>query len=198
MPVRLDLCRGIHFRGIDSRPEATLYLSPLSGAGSWRTNVGRPLADLILRLWRHEGGAAAILAGIAMLVLCGVVGLGVDLGMWYRTTRLMQNAADSAAVAASKDGTSAYQSVGQAVAAQYGFTTGVDNITVTVLDNQTCPDGETNCYSAAITQAAATQYFSTALGVSPPALSASAMAAAGQTLPIACLRLRAAEPIRPS
>src|SRR3984893_14116860 len=113
-------------------------VSPLSRAVSYRPYLGRPLAGLLLDLWRNEEGAVAILTGIAMLVLCGVVGLGIDLGMWYRTTRLMQNAADSAAIAASKDGTSAYQSVGQAIAGQYGFTTGVDNVTVTILDNQTC------------------------------------------------------------
>ena len=158
-----------------------MYLSPLSGAGSWRTNVGRPLADLILRLWRHDGGAAAILAGIAMLVLCGVVGLGVDLGMWYRTTRLMQNAADSAAIAASMDGSSSYQSTGQAIAAQYGFINGTDNITVTIANNQTCPNGQTDCYSATITQASASQYFSTVLGILPPTLSAGAMSGGGQT-----------------
>src|ERR1700732_1255239 len=129
---------------------ATLLVSPLSRAVSYRPYLGRPLAGLLLDLWHNKEGAVAILTGIAMLVLCGVVGLGIDLGMWYRTTRLMQNAADSAAIAASMDGSSSYQSTGQAIAAQYGFINGTDNITVTIANNQTCPNGQTDCYSATI------------------------------------------------
>jgi Flp pilus assembly protein TadG len=168
---------------------STLLVSPISRAAAHRPYLGRPLAGLLPPVWRNEGGAVAIMAAVAMLVLCGVVGLGIDLGMWYRAVRLMQNAADSAAIAASKDGTSSYQSTGEAVAAQYGFTNGVDGITVTITNNQTCPNGQTNCYSAAVTQASAQQFFSTVLGFSAPTLSAGAMASGGQTHPYCLLAL---------
>jgi uncharacterized membrane protein len=119
------------------------------------------------------------MAAIAMTMLCGVVGLGIDLGMWYRTTRLMQNAADSASIAAARDGTASYETTGQAVAAQYGFVNGVGSVTVTVANGQTCPSGGSTCYSATVTQGSPPRYFSAVLGYSPPALSSSAMANAG-------------------
>jgi uncharacterized membrane protein len=41
---------------------------------------------------------------VATLVIA-IVGLGVEVVSWYRTDRAMQNAADSAAVAAATNGT---------------------------------------------------------------------------------------------
>ena len=144
---------------------------------------GRPVSawQRLLAVGRDRSGASAILAAIVLTAVCGVIGLSIDLGMWYRTTRAMQNAADAAAIAAARDGTNTYASTAQAVAAQYGFINGVGGITVTAANDQACPNGQTTCYTANVTQANATRYFSTVLGVPAPTLSAAAIANGGQT-----------------
>jgi Flp pilus assembly protein TadG len=127
-------------------------------------------------MWQDHRGAVAVLAALAITALVGFVGLAVDVGMWYQTNRSMQNAADAAAIAASQNGTSSYQSEAKAVAAQYGFVDGVNGITVTALNNQTCPSGETDCYKVTVAQASAPLSFSSVLGLAAPAVSSAAMA----------------------
>jgi len=92
----------------------------------------------------------------------------------------MQNAADAAAIAAARNGTSSYQSEAQAVAAQYGFVAGTSGVTVTPLDNQTCPNAQTNCFLVTIAMTSAPQFFSQVVGFPAPALSAASMAGGGQ------------------
>jgi Tfp pilus assembly protein PilX len=53
---------------------------------------------LLLRLRREERGAVAILTALAMIMLVGFIGLGVEVGLWYAERRAMQTAADSAAM----------------------------------------------------------------------------------------------------
>ncbi len=134
------------------------------------------------RRLRDENGSVLFVSAAAMLVLCGVTGLGVDVGMWYRTKRAMQNAADSAAMAAALDNSAAtYQAAGKAVAAQYGFVDGSGGVNVAVANAQSCPGGGTsNCYTATVSQQAP-QYFSQVLGIAAPTLSASATASPATT-----------------
>src|SRR5581483_11805868 len=142
------------------------------------------------RRLRDENGSVLFVSAAAMLVLCGVTGLGVDVGMWYRTKRAMQNAADSAAMAAALDNSAAtYQAAGKAVAAQYGFVDGSGGVNVAVANAQSCPGGGTsNCYTATVSQQAP-QYFSQVLGIAAPTLSASATASRRRPAPTtACLR----------
>jgi len=116
-------------------------------------------------------------------VLIGIVGLAIDLGMWYHTGRALQNAADAAVIAASQNGASSYQSEAKAVAAQYGFTDGSNGISVTALNNQTCPSPSTatDCYKVTVAQASAPLFFSSVLGFSAPAISSVAMASSKET-----------------
>jgi len=114
-------------------------------------------------------------------VLVAILGLGVDLGYWYRTSRDLQNAADAAAIAAARNGTSSYDSEARAVTAQYGFVDQANGITVTPLNNQTCPNGQTNCYLVTVALASAPQYFSQLVGLPAPSLSGAAMAGGAQT-----------------
>ena len=110
---------------------------------------------------------------------------GDDIGVWYRTARAMQNAADAAAVAAARDsGNTTWNGTGQAVAARYGFINGADGIRVQIARDQTCPTGGINCFKASIHDDAAPQFFSKVLGVPAPPLSASATASltAGSSL----------------
>src|SRR5262249_14113305 len=123
------------------------------------------------RLGRDEDGAVAVIACLALVGVIGFVGLAVDAGMWYRDTRALQNAADAAAIAASQNGTGTYQSEAKAVAAQYGFVDGVNGITVSALNNQTCPGGSTDCYKVTVTRTSGPLFFSAVLGISAPNLS---------------------------
>ena len=78
-------------------------------------------------MWQNEDGVIAVLTALALTVLVGIVGLALDVGMWYRTNRALQKAADAAVTAAALNGTASYGSGAKAVAAKYGF---VDNITI--------------------------------------------------------------------
>jgi Flp pilus assembly protein TadG len=139
-----------------------------------RRVVVRP-ATAAGRLCRDETGAIAIMSALLLVVVCGAVGLGIDMGMWYRTERAAQNAADAAAIAAAMDGSATYATTGKAVAATYGFVDGSDGATVSVVSNQTCPGGSpTTCYKASVTQVAPV-FFSGVLGVHAPVLASSTL-----------------------
>src|SRR5512141_3185271 len=69
----------------------------------------------------HERGNVLILTGLLLPVLLAILGLGFESASWYQTRRSMQNAADTAAVAAATNGTASYANEANAVTAQYGF-----------------------------------------------------------------------------
>ncbi len=92
---------------------------------------------------------------ILLIPIVGSLALATEVSGWYSTQRSMQNAADSAAIAAAtSERTTAptYITEAQAVSARYGFTNGSNNTTVTAVNNQTCPDGNTDCYLVTITR----------------------------------------------
>jgi Flp pilus assembly protein TadG len=102
------------------------------------------------RLRTDERGATAVMMGILMVPLAGFLGVGFEVSNWYLITRGMQNAADAATLAAAINNGPNYNVEAMAVAAQYGFVNGVNNITVAPTNNATCPSGATNCYSVSI------------------------------------------------
>jgi hypothetical protein len=64
----------------------------------------------------------------------------------------MQNAADSAAIAAATNADTNYADEARAVVAQYGFRDGQNNVSVVVSNSAPCPSGTTSgCYSVSIT-----------------------------------------------
>lgn len=119
-------------------------------------------------------GGLFFVAMLTLVMLCLFVGLAVDLGLWYRTTRAMRSAAEAAVRAAARDGGGTYQRTGKATAAQLGFVDGRDGVTVKILSNQRCADGHGACYEATIDDATAPRYFSRMIGLSAPRLSISA------------------------
>jgi hypothetical protein len=139
----------------------------------------------ISRLGRDEGGAVALFAGLTLMLICGAVGLAIDIGFWYRTARAMQNAADAAVVAVARD--RGNQNTGKAVAAQYGFVHNVDDTQITI-GPEPCPSGGTACFKATI-DSAAPQFFSKVLDIPAPRLSVSATASltAGSSLRQYCI-----------
>ena len=94
-----------------------------------------------LLICSDEGGAVAFIFALTATVIIAGLGLGIDVGVWHRTDRNLQNGSDAAAIAAARNGTSSYQSEAKAVAAQYGLVDGSGGVTVTALNNQTCPTG---------------------------------------------------------
>jgi len=96
------------------------------------------LAASINRLRRfrddHGGGVAAAFA-IALTVMIGFGGAATEIGSWLLTRRAMQGAADAAAVSAlvaTAKGGPDITTQARGVAAQNGWTHGVNGITVTV------------------------------------------------------------------
>jgi len=93
-----------------------------------------------------------VMMGFLLPPLIGTFGVGFEVANWYLTTRSIQNAADSAAIAAATNGSSSYATEAQAVAAQYGFADGINNVTVTASNTAACPGGGNTCYSVTITR----------------------------------------------
>jgi hypothetical protein len=107
------------------------------------------VANLVRRLRADERGAVSVMMGVLMIPLVGALGIGFEVSNWYLKTRGMQNAADSAALAAATNNGSNYDVEAKAVAAQYGFVNGTNDVSVAV-SKPACPGGGSNCYSVTI------------------------------------------------
>ena len=182
-----------------------------------KTSLGRVgalvarAADFATRFHNDTRANVVAVVALSLVPLIGALALGSEAASWNVTNRGMQNAADSAAVAAATagyTGNTAYAAEGYTVAARYGFT-GTDHTSscttlsadcVSVLNGQTCPDATTGCYKVTINQPQAlllTQVLSlvgfngdTTVGATTAravAISASAMAEIQQTIAPACL-----------
>jgi Flp pilus assembly protein TadG len=76
---------------------------------------------------------------VALPVLVGSMGLGVEVGFWYFRQQAMQNAADAAAVAAATTAGTSYDEEARGVAARYGLTHGQSNVTIDAVNGVSCP-----------------------------------------------------------
>ncbi|WP_374575619.1 pilus assembly protein TadG-related protein [Phenylobacterium sp.] len=124
--------------------------------------VFRILAGMV----RSTRGSVSPLLTLMLAPLIGVLGMAAEASSWFLTQRAMQNAADSAAIAAATNGCDAadschtvrlsqpYDSEAKSVAAKFGFVDGADNTTVTASNTAPCPDGSAKCYSVTITRLA--------------------------------------------
>ena len=98
-----------------------------------------------------RSGNIAIASALIAPVLLGTFGLGTEVASWYSIQRKMQNAADSAAIAAATNGTAAFVDEARAVSGRYGFTDGQAGVVVTALEDQPCPDGiSSDCYKVTV------------------------------------------------
>jgi len=97
-----------------------------------------------------QRGNVAVMMAFLLPILCGAMGIGFEVTNWYMQTRSMQNAADSAALAAAANNSSGYNVEADAVTAKYGYVNGSNNVTVSASNGVTCPDGNTTCYSVQI------------------------------------------------
>ena len=134
-----------------------------------KTSLGRVgalvarAADFATRFHNDTRANVVAVVALSLVPLIGALALGSEAASWNVTNRGMQNAADSAAVAAATagyTGNTAYAAEGYTVAARYGFT-GADHTSdcttrsadcVSVLNGQTCPDATTGCYKVTISR----------------------------------------------
>src|SRR6266567_8993185 len=108
------------------------------------------LSKHLHRLRADQRGTVSVIMGLLIVPLVGALGIGFEVSNWYMTGRFMQNAADAAALAAATNGGSNYDVEARAVAAQYGFVDGTNNISIAVSNTAPCPGGGNTCYSVTI------------------------------------------------
>jgi Flp pilus assembly protein TadG len=123
----------------------------MAKVGNWASVCLATMTRHWIRLRADHRGSVAVMMGGLMVPMVGAMGLGFEVSNWYMTKRAMQNAADAAVIAASTNGGSNYDVEAKAVAAQYGFDNGSNNVTVTASNTATCPAGGNTCYSVIIT-----------------------------------------------
>jgi Flp pilus assembly protein TadG len=126
--------------------------------------ASRPLRRM-RSAFADQRGNVLILTALTMPALLAMSGLAFEGASWYQAKRAMQNAADTAAVAAATNNGASYISEARAVTAQYGFQNGADNTTVTVSNTVTCPVSGSTCYSVSITKSLPL-YFTKLIGYS--------------------------------
>ena len=104
----------------------------------------------LARFAADKSGNFSILMAFILPLLLGALGIGFEVSGWYMTKRAMQNAADAAVIAAATNGGTNYDTEARAVASQYGFINGANNVTVTASNAAACPAGGSDCYSVSI------------------------------------------------
>ena len=138
-------------------------------------------------LFADDRGSVLVMFAAISPILLGVAGLAVEASYWQLHQRAMQNAADSAAIAAGMEGGANYVAVAKAVAAQYGFVNGNGNVKVTVGNPASATGCTSNCYSVSISDqvplllSAVVGYQGTSTVGSNPTTSVQAGAVATQT-----------------
>jgi hypothetical protein len=149
-----------------------------------------------MKIMRNEEGQTLVLTALCMSAMLGFLALALDVGVLFRSKRLMQTAADSAAIAAAQDymwnaSSTSAQAAGQSASASNGFANNVNNATVTI---NTPPLSGPNAGSAGFVEAIVTRPVGTAFmgmfGLSTVSVSARAVAGA-PTAGSACIWLMA-------
>src|SRR5438045_6874825 len=54
---------------------------------------------MLFARWKNERGQALVLTAVAMVMVCGMAALVLDVGNWFRDKRRLQGTADAAALA---------------------------------------------------------------------------------------------------
>lgn len=106
---------------------------------------------------RDRRAAISPLMAIMIIPIAGATAMVTELGQWYYFQRSLQNAADSAAIAAATNNSatgSTYLFEARAAAQKFGFVDGQDNTSVTA-SIVTCPAGSpvgAVCYQASLSK----------------------------------------------
>jgi Flp pilus assembly protein TadG len=102
-----------------------------------RTKLAK-IVGRLKRLGEDQRGTIAVMMAFLFPILIAGFGLGYEITNWFLQTRSMRNAADAAAIAAASNGSDNYNVEATAVAAQYGFVNGSNNVTVTASTAAAC------------------------------------------------------------
>ncbi|MDR2857786.1 MAG: pilus assembly protein TadG-related protein [Novosphingobium sp.] len=108
-----------------------------------------------------QRGAVSPLMALMIVPIAGATAMATEMGAWWYFQRSLQNAADSAAIAAASNANAGstgitYDVEGRAVAGQFGYVDGQRQATVKVT-TVACPPGlglDAVCYQAALTKVA--------------------------------------------
>jgi Flp pilus assembly protein TadG len=89
---------------------------------------------MIFARWKNERGQALVLTAVAMVMVCGMAALVLDVGNWFRDKRRLQGTADAAALAGAQalpDDASAAKNQALSYANQNGGDVAGANIVIT-------------------------------------------------------------------
>jgi len=147
--------------------------------------------DALRRLRDDRGGGVAVAFGIALTVMIGFGAAATEIGTWLLTRRAMQGAADAAAVSAlvaTAKGGPDITTQARGVAAQNGWTHGVNGVTVTVNQPPSVGNFAGNAQAVEVIIAQAQPLFFSGMlpGVTAPTIRARGVATP-PTVPPACL-----------
>jgi Flp pilus assembly protein TadG len=109
-----------------------------------------PHVRLTQKFLRSRRGSIAPVSALLIAPLVAIMGVATQTGSWFMTQRAMQNAADSAVIAAATNGGNGgtdYAAEAKSVSADYGFTNGSGSVTVSV-PAPTTYAGVTSCASS--------------------------------------------------
>jgi Flp pilus assembly protein TadG len=134
---------------------ALYFAGRINSFGLWQAMIR------LAAQWRAcRSAAVAPLTALMLLPISGALAYAVELGSWQYMQRSMQNAADSAAIAAASvnSGTATTGTTSlleaRAAAATFGYVDGTGNTAVTAALEPSCPTGAapgSTCYRATIT-----------------------------------------------
>ena len=110
------------------------------------------MSSCLRRFCKEENGNVFLAIALALPLLIGAIGLGAEVSYWRVLHRGMQDAADSAAIAAAANNSASYAGEAKSVTSQYGFANGVDQVTVAVSNPATAAGCTTNCYVVTISK----------------------------------------------
>ena len=80
------------------RPGASAVVEEGSDGKMTDFNSKVPLRAVLTALARQKRGALAVMFALMLPIMLGFVGLGVEVGFWYKSRRDLQSAADAAAI----------------------------------------------------------------------------------------------------
>jgi hypothetical protein len=138
--------------------------------------------NLIMRL-RNESGQVIIIAALSMTVVLGLVALATDIGVLFRERELLQNAADSAAVAGAAElNYGDWKFAAQTDSSQNGITDKVNGAVVTINNPPLSgPNAGDTGYVEAIVSQPQSTFFMTMFRSSSTMVSARAVAGSAAT-----------------
>src|SRR5947207_1909302 len=127
------------------------------GMTFWRKSRNSNAGRLLGRYVGDRRGNISTLVALLIVPLVGIMGVATETGNWFLVQRSMQNAADSAAIAAATNNNpagSSYQLEGKSVATKFGYTNGANSTTVTIVNNDNTVPAKCAgaCYAVTITR----------------------------------------------